>query len=99
MKAIVLNNQNALILDILGYEKEESGLINLQLTVNPVIRISTDSTKTFIVDTDDLDNQKEVAYVFAESLVGSEGIITNYSPRTKKHEMKLTKKIIKNKTD
>jgi hypothetical protein len=68
MKAIVINNQNALILDILEYEKEDSGLINIKLTVNPVIRISTDSSKTYIVDTDDLEDQKEVEKVVMEDI-------------------------------
>lgn len=95
MKAIVINNQNALILDILEYEKEDSGLINIKLTVNPVIRISTDSSKTYIVDTDDLEDQKDIAKTIAESLVGEEGRITYYQPKTKRNEKKLSKRIIK----
>ena len=99
MKAIVINNKNALILDILEYEKEESGLINLKLTVNPVIRICTDSTKTFIINANDLDDKKDVAQTIAESLVGEDGTITYYQPKTKGKEKKLYKKIMKNKAD
>ena len=100
MKAIILNNKSALILDILDYKREtNSSLINLQLTVNPIVRISVDSTKTFIVDTDDLEDQKDVANTLAESLVGEGGIVSYYQPKTRRKERKLTKKRTENKTD
>ena len=96
MKAIIIENKNALVLDILNYENEtKTELINLQLTVNPVIRISVDSSKTFIVDTDDLENQKDIALTLAESLVGENGRVILYQPKTKKNEKKITKKLIK----
>ena len=46
-------------------------------------------------DTDDLEDQKDVEKTIAESLVGKEGRITYYQPKTKRNEKKLTKRIIK----
>lgn len=76
MKAIILNDNNALILEISEFKTEEnSNVINI---VTNGARISTSINNTLIIN-----GNEEVVKNIAESLVGEGASVTYYSPSTK----------------
>ena len=96
MKAIIINNSNALILDVSDSTIEDNEkIMRLKVSNHPVTVVKTDISKTIIVNTGYDEQDTEVSNNIAEALVGPNGQITKYNVSEKKKSLRYTK----NKTD
>lgn len=92
MKAIIINNNNALILDVLSCKRTGTfDVMTLKLSVNPVIEINSSPINTYVIESTDKDKEDDIALSVAETLVGVDGVITQYEPKENKKKKKYIK--------
>lgn len=89
MKAVIINNDNALILDVLDVKKDDvSSNLILRIGSNPMADLNVSPNNTYIVKMDNEEEEIELANLVAKSLIGKDGKIKKYKHKTKSLNLK-----------
>ena len=89
MKAVIINNNNALILDVLDVKKDDvSSNLVLRIGNNPMADLNVSPNNTYIVRMDNEEEEFKLAKTIAESLVDKDHKITKYRHKTKSIKLK-----------